>query len=557
MTSFSSNDVSEIVRRLEAAGALGQGGRMPALLRYLLQEEAAGRGERLRAHAIATEVLGRASSFDPQEDSIVRVEIGRLRKALDYYYATEGKDEPLRISIPRGTYRPDIATISESPGPSRADGRQVGRKLSVLVLVTAGVALLIAALLWGGRSQFGRAPEPAAYSGATPRLVLLPFEGGDAAARELTPGLRAQLVSLLAQQPWLSVSVQESFVPRPPVPPKLFSLTGVLETGAGGYVLQALLHTEPEHRVVWTGRYSGSLHKSALDLARGIAQDLAGDLGYPLGPMGRAIAANSTATEPEIEDRFLCMMNAYRYRLGRSTKQREDAEACLTRLTARFPDFHEGRAMLALFATQDARSEAGGKRDEALLRAETLLRGAPDEDRLAGTGRMILAACRDDLDGLRRSARALLASAPNDPDTLAEAANWLGLGALDWELAIDAEGRAQALSYQSRPLPAHARSAKALLDGRFDLALSSFGPSQSLSTPLEQTTLLILATLADAPLRARSAAEALTQNTGLNRDVLVQQIERSCWHPRVRKAFIEALDRALPPAGPAPPSTSR
>lgn len=79
-----------LITRLERSGALGTGGRLAALLRYLVAEELAGRGDRLKAYAIATEILGRGPDFDPQQDSIVRVEIARLRKALDLYFATQG-----------------------------------------------------------------------------------------------------------------------------------------------------------------------------------------------------------------------------------------------------------------------------------------------------------------------------------------------------------------------------------------------------------------------------------------------------------------------------------
>ena len=122
MTANPPDDVAQaaeaVAARLEASGRLGTGSRLATLLRYLIREELAGRGDRLRAYAIATEVFGRGTDFDPQQDSIVRVEIGRLRKVLDLYAATDGAGDPVRILIPRGTIRPKIERAAEPAIPA-------------------------------------------------------------------------------------------------------------------------------------------------------------------------------------------------------------------------------------------------------------------------------------------------------------------------------------------------------------------------------------------------------------------------------------------------------
>ena len=101
-------------------GLDGASERQRNLLSYLVTEELEGRGERLKAYSIATEVLGRPNNFDPQQDSIVRVEIGRLRQALERYYLIEGKDAPIVISIPKGQYRPVFtAAHPDAPEPAR------------------------------------------------------------------------------------------------------------------------------------------------------------------------------------------------------------------------------------------------------------------------------------------------------------------------------------------------------------------------------------------------------------------------------------------------------
>jgi adenylate cyclase len=55
---------------------------------------------------VATQVLGRKADFDPNLDPIVRIMAGRLRRALERYYATHGRQDQVRIDIPKGSYVP-------------------------------------------------------------------------------------------------------------------------------------------------------------------------------------------------------------------------------------------------------------------------------------------------------------------------------------------------------------------------------------------------------------------------------------------------------------------
>jgi len=76
--------------------------RYSELLRYLVEKQM--EGTPVKEVSIAIDVFGKDATFDPAEDTIVRVSIGNLRKRLEHYYLTEGKEDPLRIEIPRGNY---------------------------------------------------------------------------------------------------------------------------------------------------------------------------------------------------------------------------------------------------------------------------------------------------------------------------------------------------------------------------------------------------------------------------------------------------------------------
>ena len=75
-------------------------------LSYIVDEALAGRADRIKAFTIATDVFGRSSDFDAHADPIVRLEAGRLRRALEQHYDGAGHDNPIVISVPKGAYVP-------------------------------------------------------------------------------------------------------------------------------------------------------------------------------------------------------------------------------------------------------------------------------------------------------------------------------------------------------------------------------------------------------------------------------------------------------------------
>jgi adenylate cyclase len=84
-------------------------------LAYIVEETLAGNGKRLKQYNIATEALGRDASFDPELDPVVRLEAGKLRKALGNYYLAEGAADPIRIVVPKGGYIPSFAWAERAP----------------------------------------------------------------------------------------------------------------------------------------------------------------------------------------------------------------------------------------------------------------------------------------------------------------------------------------------------------------------------------------------------------------------------------------------------------
>ena len=98
------------------------------LLRYLAEAVLTGRAGHLKEYTIGIEALGRSGSFDPRFDSTVRSEASRLRNRLALYYAGEGRDASVVISLPTGGYQLSFAPKTLTPASTpRATGSRASR----------------------------------------------------------------------------------------------------------------------------------------------------------------------------------------------------------------------------------------------------------------------------------------------------------------------------------------------------------------------------------------------------------------------------------------------
>ncbi len=145
------------------------------LLVYICEKTFNGQADQLKEYTIATEALGRPANFDQKRDSIVRVEVHRLRKRLAQYYENVGKDDPVRIVIPEGKYVPLFVPRTAATSLSTAEG-----------LPAEPVAAALAAIPTEG--------DPGLPKEAQPRPVPPPIEQTPAIApaAEASAGLASQ-----------------------------------------------------------------------------------------------------------------------------------------------------------------------------------------------------------------------------------------------------------------------------------------------------------------------------------------------------------------------------
>src|SRR6185503_4607384 len=75
------------------------------LLTFLMEKAVAGEADNLKEYVVAIDGLGKSPSYDPQHNSAVRIQMGRLRQRLAEYYRSTGKDDPILIDLPKGRFR--------------------------------------------------------------------------------------------------------------------------------------------------------------------------------------------------------------------------------------------------------------------------------------------------------------------------------------------------------------------------------------------------------------------------------------------------------------------
>ncbi len=83
--------------------------RSAQFLTYIIDQALAGHFDSLKERMIGIELFGRSPSYDTSEDAIVRVTASDVRKRLLQHYGKYGSSSEFRITLPLGTYIPDIS----------------------------------------------------------------------------------------------------------------------------------------------------------------------------------------------------------------------------------------------------------------------------------------------------------------------------------------------------------------------------------------------------------------------------------------------------------------
>lgn len=265
-------------------------------LQYIVEETLDGRSEQLKAYTIAQAVFGRDAAFDAQNDPVVRIEAGRIRRALERYYLVCGSSDPIRITIPKGGYAPHFSTWKDGAdagevsilqdhenkrSSSERDRPTSYRELLLPIGVPMlfGVMAILALIrpLEDYLSPPKASPAPATSALKSKiRIAVEPFVvlGGTTQGADVAKGLTDQLITKLMKVENLVVLIPDRSEAE--MTGSFFNLQGSSFVEGTILHLHVRLINGANGAVIWANQYDRDLRgQPILDIEDGLAAQIA------------------------------------------------------------------------------------------------------------------------------------------------------------------------------------------------------------------------------------------------------------------------------------------
>ncbi|KQT02892.1 adenylate cyclase [Rhizobium sp. Leaf391] len=368
------------LERILSSREFPSGGRGAAFLKYVTEEALAGRAHRLKAYSVAIEVFNRSAGFS-QDDPVVRIEAGRLRRVIERYYLIAGQNDPIRIDIPKGGYVP---TFTWNDAPVEATGNELNedvpgrgafgwRRLGwpvlamVVAFVCAGLGYYAGVLTGPAISRsVGQVPDE-------PTLVIAPFAdlGDGPQAARYAAGLTEELLTALPRFKEITVFGRETSKALPPgveasqvrdgLGAHYLLAGGVRVAGDKVRVTVRLVNTS-NGSILWSQDYDQDLDThELLTIQSDVASKVATAIAQPYGIIAKSLAANPPPDDVGVHD---CTLRFYAYREELNPEAHLIARDCLQRAVARFPAYATAWSMLSIIHLDEGRFEFNPQNDK-------------------------------------------------------------------------------------------------------------------------------------------------------------------------------------------------
>jgi len=408
-------DVRRQLERILASDDFDASERNRRFLRYVVDEALAGRAGRVKADAIGISVFGRSDDFDAQLDPIVRIEARRLRQSLERYYLLSGRNDALRITIPKGSYVPAFESVDCAPLPNPPETE------------TAAPA---------------RAPTaPSIY------VDRFDADGGDGAT--IARGFRRHLIVALTRFSDLIVfgpatMADDGFTHDGREPGGAgvdYVLGGSCILDAGRLRVDALLTDVRSGRHLWAQAFDEAADPGAIRAVRdAVAESVARALAQPYGMIFARKAQESEGKPPELLTSYECVVRFHAYARTYSRERRPAVRGCLEKTLRAEPDYAEATACLSRVYMDAVRFgwDSGAERDplgRALALARRGVALAPHSSQCRHALGMALWFSGDVEQGVA-ALEAGLALNPNDSEIMADLGLRFAVRA-DWARATD------------------------------------------------------------------------------------------------------------------------
>lgn len=325
---------------------------MRRLLRFLVTETLAGRGDKLKSYAIAVEALGREPSFDPQTDSYPRVQVARLRKLLDAYYAHTAPVGDVQIRVPSGGYA--VEFVGGAPAATEKIVKSKTGIAHYAIIGGAAFALLLAAIF------FWRTDENVWRVRNFPTIYLAPVTALDAmqeqraAAIDLTAGLSDGLDRFTAID-----------VVNAPSPAVDYRLDTTLRAVPGGTRINVMLTQLDTGRVVWSRSGLREVIEGRIFDVDELAATLSARLEQPAG----VIHADGDQRNIDINTPYGCWLALRSYWQMMPPEDEPAVRACVMTWATENPKSAMAHGARSWFLAQDALKLKGKARDDLLAQA--------------------------------------------------------------------------------------------------------------------------------------------------------------------------------------------
>jgi TolB-like protein len=355
----------------------GSVARSAIFLTYVVEEFLAGRAHRIKGYSVGIEVFGRAEG-NMQDDPVVRIVAGRLRRSLERYYLIAGQLDPIRIDIPKGGYVPTFTRtyraaepesgVNSGEMPDAAPFSTPPAKVRFLVLAAICCGALLAGWL---TTRPASSPVPSATAASDvspsprePTLVIAPFAdlGEGAQAKAYSVGLTEELLTVLPRFKELKVIGRETSQslrddPDPSqvrrVPGAQYLLAGAVRIAADRAHVTARLLDTATGTILWSQTYNDDLQsRSLLATQADIANRVSTAVAQPYGIIMQADTASMASDGP---DAYACTLRFYSYRAAPSIESHAQVKDCLETAVAQFPSYSTAFAMLSMIHLDETR----------------------------------------------------------------------------------------------------------------------------------------------------------------------------------------------------------
>lgn len=149
--------------------------RLSRFLRYVVEETLDNQTDKLKETLLGIEVFRRKPTYDPRVDAVVRTEAVKLRARMRDYYETEGREDAVRIDLPKGGYVPAFH-LREEPAESAPLTDAAGEPVAPALWKTGAASLVIVLVLAASVWIAIRKGPPAGSQFQLASIAVLPFE---------------------------------------------------------------------------------------------------------------------------------------------------------------------------------------------------------------------------------------------------------------------------------------------------------------------------------------------------------------------------------------------